>query len=253
MANKYFDLVTKLLYTRVTLGGSMIIGVCGFIGSGKDTIADYLTNFHGFRRESFANSLKDAVAHVFGWDRTMLEGRTKQAREWREQVDPWWAERLNMPELTPRWVLQYWGTEVCRRAFHDDIWIASLENKLRNSTDDIVISDCRFPNEIKSIKEAGGIVIRVKRGDDPEWYKDACDMNAGDRCMNWALAKGRMAALNIHASETAWCGTKFDHVITNDSTIDELMIKVKDLVQDPLASTSLPLDEEFANSLNTLS
>ena len=231
----------------------MIIGVCGFIGSGKDTIADYLTNFHGFRRESFANSLKDAVAHVFGWDRTMLEGRTKQAREWREQVDPWWAERLNMPELTPRWVLQYWGTEVCRRAFHDDIWIASLENKLRNSTDDIVISDCRFPNEIKSIKEAGGIVIRVKRGDDPEWYKDACDMNAGDRCMNWALAKGRMAALNIHASETAWCGTKFDHVITNDSTIDELMIKVKDLVQDPLASTSLPLDEEFANSLNTLS
>ena len=70
-------------------GGSMIIGVCGFIGSGKDTIADYLTNFHGFRRESFANSLKDAVSMVFGWDRTMLEGRTKQAREWREQVDPW--------------------------------------------------------------------------------------------------------------------------------------------------------------------
>jgi hypothetical protein len=35
----------------------MIIGVCGFIGSGKDTIADYLTNFHGFRRESFASTL----------------------------------------------------------------------------------------------------------------------------------------------------------------------------------------------------
>ena len=78
----------------------MIIGVCGFIGSGKDTIADYLVNFHGFRRESFASTLKDAVSQVFGWDRTMLEGRTKQAREWREQVDPWWAERLNMPTLT---------------------------------------------------------------------------------------------------------------------------------------------------------
>ena len=47
----------------------MIIGICGFIGSGKDTIADYLVNFHGFRRESFANTLKDAVAAVFGWDR----------------------------------------------------------------------------------------------------------------------------------------------------------------------------------------
>ena len=204
----------------------MIIGICGFIGSGKDTIADYLVNIHQFRRESFANSLKDAVAYVFGWDRTMLEGRTKTAREWREQVDPWWAERLNMPNLTPRWVLQYWGTEVCRKAFHDDIWIASLENKLRNSKDDIVISDCRFPNEIKSIKEAGGIVIRVKRGDDPEWYKDAADMNAGDKCINWALATKRMELRKIHASETAWVGTKFDAVLTNDGTIDDLMAKV---------------------------
>jgi hypothetical protein len=229
----------------------MIIGVCGFIGSGKDTIADYLTNFHGFRRESFANSLKDAVAHVFGWDRTMLEGRTKTAREWREQVDPWWAERLNMPNLTPRWVLQYWGTEVCRRAFHDDIWIASLENKLRNSKDDIVISDCRFPNEIKSIKAAGGIVIRVKRGDDPAWYNDAADMNAGDRCLNYSLAKGRMAKLEIHASETAWVGTKFDAVLLNDTTIDDLFARVKDLVQDPLASIESPLYAGLAGSLHT--
>ena len=142
----------------------MIIGICGFIGSGKDTIADYLVNLHHFRRESFASTLKDAVAQVFGWDRTMLEGRTKQAREWRERVDPWWAERLGMPTLTPRWILQYWGTEVCRAGFHDDIWIASLENKLRHSQDDVVISDCRFPNEIKAIKNTGGRVIRVVRG-----------------------------------------------------------------------------------------
>jgi hypothetical protein len=212
----------------------MIIGICGFIGSGKDTIADYLTNFHGFRRESFANSLKDAVSYVFGWDRTMLEGRTKQAREWREQVDPWWAERLNMPQLTPRWVLQYWGTEVCRKAFHDDIWIASLENKLRNSKDDIVISDCRFPNEIRSIKQAGGIVVRVKRGPEPDWYGDAADMNAGDKCSNYALALTRMSKLKIHASETAWVGTKFDYVLTNDDSIDDLYAKVKEIINPEL-------------------
>ena len=208
----------------------MIIGVCGFIGSGKDTIADYLTNFHGYRRESFANSLKDAVAQVFGWDRTMLEGRTKQAREWREQVDPWWSERLKMPNLTPRWILQYWGTEVCRRAFHDDIWIASLENKLRNSKDDIVISDCRFPNEIKSIKNAGGIVIRVVRGAEPDWYNDAADMNAGDRCMNYMMGKTRMQLLGIHASETAWVGTKFDAVMDNNGTIDDLYEQVLGII-----------------------
>jgi hypothetical protein len=214
----------------------MIIGVCGFIGSGKDTVADYLTNFHGFRRESFANSLKDAVAHVFGWDRTMLEGRTKQAREWREQQDDWWTNRLGMV-ITPRWILQYWGTEVCRKGFHDDIWIAALENKLRNSKDDIVISDCRFPNEIKSIKEAGGIVVRVHRGPEPEWYEAAISMNKGDRGnMTWARSSSIIEKLGIHASETAWVGTKFDVVLDNNSTIDELFAQVKDLVQDHLAS-----------------
>jgi hypothetical protein len=210
----------------------MIIGVCGFIGSGKDTIADYLVNTHEFRRESFANTLKDAVSSVFGWDRTMLEGRTKEARAWREQVDPWWAERLGMPNLTPRWVLQYWGTEVCRRGFHDDIWIASLENKLRNSKDHIVISDCRFPNEIKSIKSAGGIVIRVKRGPEPEWYEAAVSVNKGDKGnFTWAVSKQNLEKTGIHASETAWVGTQFDHVLDNDSSIDDLFKKV-DLVLD---------------------
>jgi hypothetical protein len=208
----------------------MIIGFVGFIGSGKDTAADYLVNFHEFRRDSFANTLKDAVAAVFGWDRTMLEGRTKMAREWREQVDPWWAERLKMPNLTPRWILQYWGTEVCRKAFHDDIWIASLESKLRNSKDNIVISDVRFPNEIKAIHNAGGKVIRIKRGPEPEWYDDAANANAGDKYMGWAIGKKRLETLKIHASETAWVGGDIDVTITNDGSIDELFLAIKNQV-----------------------
>jgi hypothetical protein len=203
----------------------MIIGICGFIGSGKDTVADYLVNFHEFRRESFASTLKDAVASVFGWDRTMLEGRTKEAREWREQVDPWWATRLDMPTLTPRWVLQFWGTEVCRRSFHDDIWIASLENKLRNSKDNVVISDCRFPNEIKSIKEAGGIIVWVKRGELPEWYNIAVEANQGN-----SIAANDLKMKKIHASETAWVGTQFDFVIDNSGSIEDLFNKVKNLL-----------------------
>lgn len=204
----------------------MIIGVCGFIGSGKDTIADYLVNVHGFRRESFANTLKDAVAAVFGWDRVMLEGRTKEAREWREQVDTWWAERLNIPNLTPRWVLQQWGTEVCRKGFHDDIWIASVENKLRRSKDNIVISDCRFPNEIASIKNAGGVVMRVVRGPEPSWYDIALQHNQGSEQANIQLMN-----LKIHASETAWVGTNFDFILDNNSTLDSLFNQVETVVQ----------------------
>jgi hypothetical protein len=202
----------------------MIIGICGFIGSGKDTIADYLVNFHEFRRESFASTLKDACSSVFGWDRTMLEGRTKEAREWREQVDPWWAERLDLPNLTPRWILQYWGTEVCRKGFHDDIWIASLENKLRNSKDSVVISDCRFPNEIKSIKDAGGKIVWVQRGALPEWYDIALQANQGH---NWAVMDLKMR--KVHASETSWVGTDFDFVIDNNGSIDQLYQQIHSL------------------------
>lgn len=204
----------------------MIIGICGFIGSGKDTIADYLVNNHGFRRESFANTLKDAVSAVFGWDRMLLEGRTKEAREWRERVDPWWAERLDMPNLTPRWVLQYWGTEVCRKGFHDSIWIASLENKLRNSKDDIVISDCRFPNEIKSIKNAGGAVVRVVRGPEPTWYNLALEENLHKS----ETANHELMKLKVHASETAWVGTNFDSVLDNNESLDHLFKQVESLL-----------------------
>ena len=203
----------------------MIIGICGFIGSGKDTAADYLVNFHEFRRESFASTLKDAVASVFGWDRELLEGRTKAAREWREQVDPWWAERLDKPQLTPRWILQYWGTEVCRVGFHDDMWIASLENKLRKSTDNVVISDCRFPNEIRSIRQQGGRIVWIQRGELPWWHDVAVRANQGN-----PDAQQVLQSHNIHASETSWVGTNFDLVINNNGSIDSLYQQLKSLV-----------------------
>lgn len=202
----------------------MIIGICGFIGSGKDTVADYLVNFHEFRRESFANSLKDAVSSVFGWDRILLEGRTKESRDWREQKDEWWSERLGM-HITPRFVLQNWGTEVLRTGFHDDIWIASVENKIRNSKDNVVITDCRFQNEIKAIKKAGGIVVRVKRGPDPDWYQIAYDFNIGK-----SGAAAKLVHRNIHESERAWIGPNIDHEIDNNGTIEELFTNIKDLV-----------------------
>ena len=198
----------------------MIIGICGLIGAGKDTAADYLVNFHEFRRDSFAATLRDAVASVFGWDRDLLEGRTKTAREWREQIDPWWAARLNMPNLTPRLALQLWGTEVCRKGFHDEIWIASVENKIRQSKDNIVISDCRFPNEISSIRNAGGRVIRITRGQNPDWF---------------AVARRNPELMSIqhpevHASEYSWAATDFDFVIDNNGSIEDLYAQLKNLV-----------------------
>jgi hypothetical protein len=106
---------------------------------------------------------------------------------------------------------------------HNDIWIASMENKLRTMQDDIVISDCRFPNEIKSIKNAGGLVIRVQRGPDPDWFVNTAAYFHGKCDLPENLP---------HASEWSWAGTEFDAVLDNNGTMDCLFRQVNDLVRD---------------------
>jgi hypothetical protein len=130
-----------------------------------------------------------------------------------------------MPNLTPRWVLQYWGTEVCRQGFHDDIWIASLENKLRNSRDNVVISDCRFPNEIAAIRNQGGTIVWVQRGELPSWHIMAAKANQGD---TFALEK--LKALGVHTSESSWVGTRFDAILDNNNSLEDLYKQVKSLL-----------------------
>lgn len=203
----------------------MIIAFCGLIGSGKDTAADILVKEFNFQRESFAGTLKDAVAAVFGWPRHMLEGQTAESRQWREEVDAWWAKKLDMPNLTPRWVLQYWGTDVLRKHFHNDIWLYSLENKLRKNTKDIVISDARFPNELDMISNTGGHIFQIVRGQFPEWYNLALAAKKDN------LVKAVMQAQYpaIHESEWAWIGHKLDGVIFNSGTLEEFTREIKRL------------------------
>ena len=187
----------------------MIIGVCGLIGSGKGTVSDILIEERGFIKVSFADSLKDVVASVFSWDRALLEGDTDESREWREQVDQWWSVKLDIPNVTPRWVLQQWGTEGGRDAFHQDIWIRSLERKMFQNPDaNYVIPDTRFPNEVDMIQNLGGQVWRVRRGADPRWFS------------RYRLRDKKPHS--IHPSEWMWAKTKFDRIIENNGTLEDL-------------------------------
>ena len=209
----------------------MIIGIAGLIGSGKDTAADYLCTFHGFKRMSFASALKEAVSVIFGWEYELLEGSTKASREWREEVDIWWAERLGIPNLTPRWVLQQWGTDVARKNFHNDIWVASVENRLRGIKDDIVITDCRFANEVTAIKNAGGITLRTHRGEDPKWLHLATlHSNATDLIQKEIYKDELELDFNVHASEYSSVGLDYDHHIDNNGTIDYLHTQMESII-----------------------
>jgi hypothetical protein len=191
----------------------MLIGVVGLIGSGKGTVSDRLEQKHNFRKDSFAKSLKDAVSSMFNWDREMLEGKTDESRAWREKPDVFWSKRFGK-DVTPRWVLQYFGTEVMRQGMHDSIWIDSC--MARYDGKPTVIADTRFENEIKIIREMGGSILLVKRGQDPDWFTD--------------YVEGNVVPKNVHLSEYAWAKSEYDHLITNDGTLENLHSKIDNLI-----------------------
>lgn len=197
----------------------MLIGICGLIGSGKDTVAQNLIDNHNFVKISFADKLKDAVATMFSWDRELLDGKTDESRAWREQVDSYWSQETGR-EITPRLVLQEFGTECMREGFYDGIWV-SLTKKhiIDNPNTHFVIPDVRFPNEAKMLYEVGGQVWRVKRGQDPIWFRIYQDVGVEPK--------------DVHASEWAWAHTKFTHTIDNNGTLLDL----KNQVQDHLVSS----------------
>jgi|SaaInlV_165m_DNA_3_1040750.scaffolds.fasta_scaffold00293_9 hypothetical protein len=205
----------------------MIIGLVGLKGCGKDTVADYFLAQHdNWIKGSFADSLKDTCACVFGWDRELLEGSIHKSREWREKVDTWWADRLDKPGFTPRVALQLVGTDLWRDQFHDDIWLLSFEKKLLDIQENVIITDCRFPNEIELIKRLEGKIVRVKRGEDPPWWDTAVEDNAKRENIAHNPMMPRVYP-EVHASEFSWTGCTEDYVIVNNGTLEDLAEAVK--------------------------
>lgn len=191
-----------------------IVGLTGFIGSGKDTVGDFFVEC-GYEKVSFADKLKDGVAVIFGWDRELVEGDTKESREWREMKDAYWSDMLGY-EVTPRSMLQRFGTDACRNVVGVNIWVGALIRSL-DPTKKYICTDVRFPNEIAAIRSVAGKLIRIRRGNDPIWY-------------NLAYSENQIPSVKlmskyhpeVHYSEWAWVGTEFDYVISNDYDIGVL-------------------------------
>lgn len=208
---------------------SKLIGIMGLKGSGKDTVAKMLPI--SWHRMAFADTLKDITSILFGWDRGMLEGSSESSREWREKVSTYWSKELGIKDFTPRMALQLLGTDVFREHFHQDIWVKVLKNRIINTNSDVVITDVRFLNEANMIKELGGNIVQVIRGELPEWWGTAKELNnqhiyGPNDLEKWKQLEG------IHPSEYSLAGKiEPDYVIHNDGTLDDLHEKVKEMLK----------------------
>jgi hypothetical protein len=180
----------------------MIIGLVGFIGCGKGTVADILVRDYGYQKFSYADALKDAVALLFCWPRDLLEGDTDESRKFRETPDAYWSKKLGYA-VTPRHILQRFGTEAMRDNLDQNIWVHILERRIQG-IENVVIPDTRFENEINFIRNSGGKIMWVKRGPTPSAEEVAA----------------------MHISERAWLGIGVENVIHNDGTLEDLQNEV---------------------------
>ena len=231
----------------------MIIGLVGFIGSGKGSVADILVERHDYFKESFANSVKDAVSVIFGWDRALLEGDTPESRAWRETKDDWWSAKLGK-EISPRLALQLMGTEAGRDVFHKDLWVHTAMRRCEQAPwKNYVIADVRFPNEIKAIRDMGGKIIRVRRGPNPEWFNCALKQNTTREDDLWILEDHDLLMEqrypDVHYSEWAWIGQDYDISLTNDGTLDELVIVVDSLAKNLYNNVHVEANEEINHEI----
>lgn len=144
-----------------------LIGLCGKKRSGKDTIADYLTDNYDFVRYSFAGPLKEACKEMFLFDDEQVDGSKKNETD----------ERWN---ITPRKMMQLIGTELFQYDIHEhleggefdvgrQVWVKRFEFWFKeNPNIDVVISDVRFPHEAEKIWELGGEIWKIDRGSTDE-------------------------------------------------------------------------------------
>ena len=142
-------------------------------------------------------------------------------RAFREQTDEWWSKRLDIPNFTPRYALQYVGTDVLRTHFHPDIWVAACERQVQQTEKNVVISDCRFFNELDAIQNMGGRTVVVWREEKPEWWHNASELNHANYKKKSNMVDSMKSNYpDVHKSEWSWAGWDFDLQLDNNSTLE---------------------------------
>lgn len=183
-----------------------LIGIIGKKQSGKDTIADYLVQNHGFIKYSYAFPLKNGAMEIFGFTKEQVYGDLKDV------VDSEWG-------VTPRKVLQIMGTELFQYDLQKyipefanigrSIWVKRFSQWYKNNNDkDVIIADVRFKHEVDGILQNGGEIWKVIR-------------------IPYIFEK------DVHASEVELdnIDEKFiNYIIINDDDLDSLYKKISEKI-----------------------
>lgn len=188
-------------YTKKDFG--VLIGLCGYAGSGKDTAAAVLLKECNFQRVAFADPIRQAVMAldplIPNPDDERGYSRLSELMNERE-----WAEVKEFAEV--RRLMQVFGTEVGRNLIDSELWVKLAEGKIRStlSVGNTVVTDVRFPNEARLIKKFGGVLVR--------------------------LSRPGFGPINEHVSDRASESWSYDHHLTNDGTVESLHEKMRELV-----------------------
>lgn len=133
----------------------MIIGLCGYKGTGKSTAAEYLENEYGFVRVNFKDGLVQEITERF----PILLEELKKTYTLSSIEDLF---RIKPPLM--RALMQEYGTDV-RRKDDPDYWVNQWVSSVIGGEDNIVTDDVRFLNELTALGDMSGVLIRITRPD----------------------------------------------------------------------------------------
>ncbi len=180
----------------------VLIGLAGYAGVGKNTVADLLVKEYGFQKVAFADPIGEAVRMLNPYipdDSSEPTGERRFIRLNQLVKKIGWRQAEKHPEVLR--LTQIMGTQIGRNLIGQDTWVNLAARKFGPRT---VVTDTRFPNEARLIKSKGGILIRVHR-------------------------QG-IGPINQHISDRASETWNYDYHIHNDGSLDELAQKIRDII-----------------------
>lgn len=200
------------VFTGTPYSAPMLIGIAGRAGTGKDTLARFISHRYGHAIQAFADPLREILSKRFGWPTDMWEDRQwKEVINWKNECGP----------FSPRSWMQWLGTDVLRRYAGHDIFVRLAFEYWDRHRFPLVLSDIRFNNEAQAVIDRGGFVIELRRDD--------------------------ARAVASHVSEAGLAPKMFHAVLTNDGPLSDMFKGATALIE----AEGAKLDLQYELDLKT--